>query len=262
MRVDKRSPVPLYYQLVERIRGQIRSGKLREGEKLPSELALSERTGISRMTVRQALAYLAREGLLTVRPGVGTFVAEPKLTQNALHLLGFTEMMMRQGGTVTSDVLEQALVEAPQHVAAELRLFPRERVVKVVRLRRVDDVPLLLETSFVAAALCPGLEKEDLTRGSLYELLENQYGLHVGRARHSLEARTMNEYERSLFGVEAGAGVMLLEGVSYEDGDRPVEYFEAAYRGDRFKFTLESQRDERAEDASAAPRVGIVLVGE
>src|SRR5690606_22030747 len=102
-----------YYQLVEWLREQIAAGALAAGSQLPSERELSEQAGISRMTARQAITYLVNEGTLVVKPGVGTFVAAPKLTHDALNLLGFTAEMMRQGGTVTSRVLEQGIITPP-----------------------------------------------------------------------------------------------------------------------------------------------------
>ncbi|MEJ2599308.1 MAG: GntR family transcriptional regulator, partial [Anaerolineales bacterium] len=79
MKLDKSHPIPLYFQLAEILREQIQSGELNPGDRLPSERELNEQFGISRMTVRQALAYLTRDGVLVVKPGIGTFVAEPKL---------------------------------------------------------------------------------------------------------------------------------------------------------------------------------------
>jgi len=260
MRVEKNNPVPLYYQLAEQIRQRIRSGELERGQKLPSELDLSKQSGVSRMTARQALSYLAREGLLTVRPGVGTFIAKPKLTYDALHLLGFTEEMMPQGGTVTSKVLEQAVVPGPQHVTVGLDLDPQDRVVKIVRLRGVDEVPLLLETSYVPAALCPGLEKEDLVENSLYGLMESRYGLCLRRARQTFEAKVAGEYEQSLFDVGSEMGMILLEHVTYAERDQPVEYSEAIYRGDRVRFTVESVRDGRGDGDRGGPRLSVMLV--
>ncbi|MBA3416926.1 MAG: GntR family transcriptional regulator, partial [Chloroflexia bacterium] len=105
---DKTSPVPLYHQLAEAIRERVRSGTLPPGEQLPPERELAERVGISRMTARQALAELTRDGALEVRHGVGTFVAAPKLTYDALHLLGFTEATLQHGDAARSRVLEQA----------------------------------------------------------------------------------------------------------------------------------------------------------
>ena len=113
MPIRKDTPVPLYYQLAEQIREQIESQELVPGSQLPSERDLADRYGISRMTARQALTYLVRQGRLMVRPGIGTFVAEPKLTHNTLHLLGFTEEMLAHGQAPSSRVLEQALVELP-----------------------------------------------------------------------------------------------------------------------------------------------------
>ena len=121
MALNKHSPIPLYYQLVELIKEQIRFGELKPGDQIPAERVLSELHGISRMTTRQAVAYLVREGALVARHGLGTFVAEPKLTHDALHLLGFTEEIMHRGGQAVSRVIEQALVPASARVAAELQ---------------------------------------------------------------------------------------------------------------------------------------------
>lgn len=257
--LDKHNPIPLYYQLAEWIREQTQVGLLKPGARLPSERELSEQFDISRMTVRQAIAYLEREGVLVVKQGVGTFVSEPKLAHDTLHLLGFTEEMMRQGGVAASRVLEQRLVTPPVNVATGLNLDPEQNVVKIVRLRLAGQTPLLLETIFVPSTLGPGLEYEDLTTKSLYALLEQQYGLHLKYARQTLEATTANDYESQLFGIELGTAMILLEGVTYLDQDRPAEYFKAVYRGDRFKFELKSQRDGSVVELHGASQVSIVL---
>ncbi len=127
MAISKRSPIPLYYQLAELIRERIHSGELASGEQLPSDRELAEQAQISRMTARQAIAYLVRDGTLVVKPGIGTFVAEPKLTYDAHHLLGFTEETMQHGGAVTTTVLEQEVMVPPPLVAAALGLGPGRR---------------------------------------------------------------------------------------------------------------------------------------
>ncbi len=229
------------------------------GEQLPSERELCEEAGVSRMTARQAVAYLAREGVLSVRAGIGTFVAEPKLTHDALHLLGFTEQMMRQGGTVSSTVLEQAVVTPPAAVATVLEMASGAQAVRIVRLRFADRVPLLLETSILPLSLCAGLEKEELASHSLYTVLAERYGLHLHHARQTFQATVANEYERQLFGVGPGTPMILLEGVTFTGHGRPAEYFKALYRGDRFKFTLESQRDDENGAVNSTPVVGVVM---
>jgi GntR family transcriptional regulator len=258
IQIEKSSPIPLYYQLVESIKEQIRLGDLRPGEQLPAERDLAEQVGISRMTARQAIAYLVRDGALVVRHGVGTFVAEPKLTYDALHLLGFSAEMIRQGGVAGSRVLEQAVVIPPPRVAAELNLAPDDQVTKIVRLRLSHETPLLIETSYIPLALFPELEQEDLAAQSLYALLEQRSALRLERARQTLEATIANDYESRLLDIQPGTPMILLEGVTYLDRGSPVEYFKAIYRGDRFKFVLESRRN-GTDEITAAQRVSVTL---
>ncbi len=259
MYLQKSSPVPLYYQLAEVLREKIRLGELGPSAQLPSERELSETYQISRMTVRQALAYLIRDGHLVARQGLGTFVAEPKLAYDALHLLGFTEEMMLTGAAISSQVLEQAVLVPPEAVAADLELGPGATTVKIVRLRLSQGTPLLLETVYIPATLCPGLEQTNLARESLYSILEDRYGLHLSHARQTLETTTANSYEAQLFSVPAGLGMILLEGVTRLDTGQPVEYFKAVYRGDRFKFALDSRRSRWPAESSNPPRLSVMM---
>ena len=258
MALNRRSPIPLYYQLVEQIREQIRAGELAPGAQLPPERVLSERHGISRMTARQAITYLIREGTVISEHGRGTFVANPKLTYDTVHLLGFTEEIVQRGGKATSRVLEQALAEPPPPVARALALSAGAEALKLVRLRLDEAMPLLLETIFVPAARCPGLEHEDLAGQSLYGVLEQRYGVTMAGARQTLEATVANVYEHELFGVPVGMPMILLEGVTFDIREQPIEYFKAVYRGDRWKFAYVSERD-GGRGAAPVPRLSAVL---
>lgn len=248
--LDKTIPVPLYYQLVEALRERIRAGELTPGAQLPGERELSEHFGISRMTVRQALQYLIRDEVLVAKQGLGTFVAEPKLTYNPLHVLGFTEEMMQRGASATSRVIEQRWVTPPATVAEQLELRDGERTICIVRLRLSDAVPVLLETVHVPAQRFAGIELADLSQQSLYRLMRERYGVTLKGSSHTLEAVQANDYERQLFDVQAGTPMILLQGVTYDDADQPVEYFKAAYRGDRFKIQLDSRPQQEHNNAS------------
>ena len=258
MPIDKNTPVPLYFQLAEQFRERIESGLLKPGDQLPSERELGEEFGISRMTARQAIMYLVRHGKLVVKPGIGTFVAEPKLTHDTLHLLGFTEEMFSHGQAATSQVLEQSLVIPPAPVAARLGLKDNEEAIKLVRLRLTDDTPLLLETVYIPQTLAAGLEREDLSKASLYGVLEQRFGLHLERAQQTMEVTTANEDESLLFDIPLGATMLLLEGTTYTGEGQPVEAFKAIYRGDKFKFAMESKRLSWG-DGGNLPRLSVVL---
>jgi GntR family transcriptional regulator len=253
VRRDQHNPMPLYHQLASRLREQIRAGRLKPGERLSSESALSQEFGVSRMTARQGIALLVAEGLLDVRHGVGTFVAEPKLTYDALHLLGFSESLAARGSTTTSDVLEQGVEEATPEVVDGLALGGDRRVVKVRRIRRADAEPLVLETSYIPAAACAGLDRLDLTGRSLYATLEQEYGLQLAGARQNFAARPASEAERECLALPEGACVLVVWGVTEERAGRPVEYFEAVYRADRFQFSVSSIRPGPRADGDAVP---------
>ena len=124
----------------------------------------------------EALAYLIQAGLLTVCHGVGTFVAAPKVTYSLLTLRSFTESMAQQGQPAFSQVLIRETAPPPPNVAVALRLAEGDLVVKLVRLRGIGTLPLLLETTYIATSVCPGLDTADLTDRSLYEFLEQECG--------------------------------------------------------------------------------------
>jgi GntR family transcriptional regulator len=239
--LDKKSPIPLYYQLVEAIRDRIRAGGLTPGAQLPPERELGEQYGISRMTVRQALQYLISEGVLVARQGSGTFVAEPKLTFDLRHALGFTDEMMRRGADAASQVLEQSVVTPPESVAARLALPTDGRATRIVRLRLAAGVPLVLETVYVPTSLFPGLERENLTQHSLYRLMRDVHGVNPAGAHQTLASVPANEYEGHLLGVQPGTPMILVKGVTVDQDDQPIECFKAIYRGDRFEIAFDSR---------------------
>ncbi len=255
---SKQSPVPLYYQLAEAIEDRIASGEWQPGDRLPPERDLAAQAGISRMTARQALTWLAERGAIEIRHGIGTFVAQPKLTSDPLHLLGFTEQMMATGGDVTSTVLAQEVLPAPRPVARALDLHPATGVVRIMRLRSLNGSPVLLETSYFPHARFAGIEHEDLSHASLYTLLQVEYGVHLTHAQQSVEAVGSNAFESSLFGIEHGSPMLLLEGVAADSDGTPGEYFKAVYRGDRFKFALRAAESVEESPEASLP-IGLVL---
>src|SRR5262249_62404839 len=147
--------------------------------------------GVSRMTLRHALANLARRGLVTRTVGRrgGTFVAESKLEQDLTTLAGFSEQLRRHGMVAGARVLSAATRPAGPIAAAALHLSEGDPVHEVRRIRLADGTPIAMEHSLFPASLLEGMLERRLD-GSLYELLETQYGQRPYRARESLEPVT------------------------------------------------------------------------
>lgn len=230
---------PLYVQIAEGLLDQIESGELSPGDRLPSERELSQTLGVNRMTLRRALRLLETQGLLARRRGDGTYVAEPKIERQAGKLAPFTQSMERRGYAPGARVLTLEKRPAVAAVARELKIPVSAPVYFVRRLRLINQEPVMLERFTTPAHRFPGLERFDLSNRSAYDVMENEYGVTVVRARQSLEPVVATEYEAELLDVAPGAPLMLERRLSLDQEDRPVEYGRDLYRGDRFRFITE-----------------------
>lgn len=239
--LDQASPTPLYLQLAELIRGQIREGEIRTGDALPSERELSDAIGISRVTVRKSLDVLLREGLLSRRHGSGTYIA-PRIEQPAALLAGFSADMAVRGHAPGSILVEKATGLPTPDEAMALGLGPNQPVHRLTRVRTANGEPLAIERAVVPAALLPSL---DAVGASLYAALE-AHGARPVRGLQRLQASLATLQEAKLLSIPAGAAVLRIERRGFLPNGAPVELTRSAYRGDRYDFMVEV-RDPRGE---------------
>ncbi len=239
-KIDRSSYIPFYAQVQEALKGFVEHDEVAPGDQLPSEPELCRLFDVSRTVIRQALRGLENEGLVVRHKGKGTFVAEPKIGESLFQeLTGFYQDMSQKGHTPVSRVLKQAIIPANSKVAAFLQIEPEASVIRIDRLRYVNDEPIVLVTTYLPHALCPNLVETDLTNRSLYAFLENEYGLEIAWGRRMLEAIVASEHVAQLLEVNEGAPLISLESVSYLEDDTPLEYYHALHRGDRSKFEVE-----------------------
>jgi GntR family transcriptional regulator len=236
MRLQRESPDPLYTQLKESIVNDILAGRYGPHQRLPSERDLSIHYNVSRMTVRQALLELGRDGMIYTRAGKGTFVAEPKIDQRLRTLSGFTQDVNARGGKSSSRVLEFRVVAAAPDIAAALRLAPGTEVFILSRLRLADGVPLALESAYLPFKMFPGLLDHDFTIESLYSVLENEHNCPLTQAEQTIESALANKREAEMLEVISPAAVFKIQRLSMTNDGLPVEYVVSVYRGDRYKF--------------------------
>lgn len=209
---------------------------------MPSERELTEQFGVSRMTARQALTELERIGYLHRMQGKGTFVASPKVEQPLVALTSFTEDMLRRGMNPGARVISVEDVPAGRKPARALGLAETDMVLRVERLRLAAGEPMALEISHLPTTLCSALRDANLEDQSLYRLIQERCGLVLVRASQSLEAVSANPYEAEILRVHEGSPLLLLERISYDPQNRPVEFVRSLYRGDRYRFTAELER--------------------
>lgn len=204
-----------------------------EGSKLPSEQELVARFGVSKMTVRQAVAELVKEGFLRRDHGRGTFVTRPRALRRFWTILSFTEEMRSRGLEVENRLLGIRRVRPPEPIRRALRLRPDERVLQVRRLRLAHGQPIAYNVSHVPLRRCPGLDRMgrlDLEADSLYLVIQRRYGLRFTRCDRSYRAGTPAPSEARLLGIAARAPVLIVEGTSFVEGDVPIDYCYEVYR--------------------------------
>jgi len=226
-------------QIEDWLADEIAAGRLAPGDRLPTEQDLAAWLGVSRMTLRHALAELAQRGLVTRTVGRngGTFVAAPKLVQDLTILAGFSEQLRRHGLVAGARVLAAAQIPASPVVSAALEIGPGEPVYEVRRLRLADGQPILLEHSLFPAERCPGLLDYRLD-GSLYELLEEKFGQRPYRAKESLEPVAAGVREAEALQISEGAPLMLVERTAYARSGVPLEFARDLFRGDRTRVVV------------------------
>jgi GntR family transcriptional regulator len=237
--IDHSSPLPYYFQLKELLIEEIKKGRLKPGQQIPSEFKLCEQFKVSRTVVRQAISSLVQNGYLSRAKGRGTFVTKPKITENLFqNLSGSYEDMLARGIKLVTRVLEQTKWDADGEILEWLKLEQGEPVIKIKRLRFISSEPIALVTTYIPYKLCAPLLEENLTNQSLYNVLEEKYALKIAHGRRSLEAVSADKKTSALLGVKNGAPLMRLNSISYLEDGRPIEYFSALHRGDRSKFVV------------------------
>jgi len=240
LKLDRNGTDPLYDQAKQAIQEYIVAHQLAPNSLLPSEREFSELFSVSRLTLRKAIDELVEEGRVFRRPGKGTFVSLPKFEQRLFVLTSFTEAVKQEGHTPGTQVLEVKVETASHSVCEALKIAVGLPVLKVQRLRSVDNIPFSIATSYLPHDLTANLQPADFQTHSLYALLENKCGISLAKSQVSLEATVAKRNEATLLKVKANAPLFLMRGTVAEKAGRVIEYFKVVYRGDRLRFVAES----------------------
>lgn len=225
-----------YLQVKEDIIAAILNGTYRPHDRLPSQRALAEEYGLSHMTVRRAINELKHEGFIRAQQGRGLFVAESKQEAELGPLFGFTEDMALRGMTASSRVLAAKIVNASTMLAHTLKVVVDAPLIHLKRLRLADNEPMAIQSAYLPHGLCPGLLDHDLERRSLFEVLRDNYGLHLADSESAAGAELASEEEAELLKLTLPAALLVTEQITYIDSGQPVEYVRSLYRGDRYRL--------------------------
>lgn len=234
--IDRSLPVPAYYQLEDWLTQRIDSGELVPGTQLPPERELTERLGISRMTLRQALDRLQRESRLVRRQGRGTFVGSLRVVNEIGQLQGISAELAAQGRSSQTRVLSVDRSSPTRLARQALGLTAGVTAIRVRRVRSVDDEPLSLETSWLHPQLCAAVLEEKLADSSLNRVLVEQCGLDLVRAHEQITATVLDSFESLQLEAETGLPAFRVQRTTWDATGAAVEFVISVIRADRFRF--------------------------
>ena len=234
VKVDRNRAIPLYYQVSECLEQMIKSGEIRPNEQMLSEEILADRFGVSRPTINKAIAILIKKSMLSREKGKGTFVHSGDVRLTLMQeLLSLHESMRRENIRFRTVVLEIQRQKADAALAEKLSLKEGSRICYIKRLRYVEEESLIISESYLPSELFPDLEKVDLRDRSLYDVLEQKYGIPVIKTERSARAVKALDQEARLLRIPLGDPLIQLEGIAFSKKDLRVEYFKTIIRGDR-----------------------------
>ena len=219
--IDKNSFAPIYYQLQELLVGKIESGELKPGDKLPSENELADKYEISRNTAQKAIRALVNWGLAQRIQGKGTYVCNKTVTLSITTSLSLTSEIIGLNKVPHSHILQSKVIEASLDIAVKLGVKKDTKVYSIQRIRYVDELPLMIQTSYIPVSYLPDLFKKNLEDKSLFGLIMHEYGIKINKASEIMRAVSVTKFE-----------------------GRVLEYAKTIVRGDKSKFYVDLNKEE------------------
>lgn len=236
-RMDKQASTPLYAQIEQSLRAAIVGKALPPSSAIPTERELADGYGVSRITIRKALAQLEAEGLLQRRRGAGTFVStsSDRIEKSLSRITSFSEDMEARGLRPGSTWISRSTGIVTPEEALTLGLSPGAGVYRLVRIRYADDQPMAIEASVIPARCLPSINE---IVASLYEAL-GRHGNRPHKALQRLRAVSLDNERAAQLEIEPGSPALLIERRGFDRRGAPIEVTTSYYRGDAYDFLTE-----------------------
>jgi GntR family transcriptional regulator len=238
-KIDKSSPIPLYYQLKEVILAEIKNGNYKRDDMIPTEKELSELFHVSLTPLRHAITELVREGWLYRIKSKGTFVSSPKINQDFVQTMdSFNNQIIRSGRVPFTELLELKVLQVPEYMMDILNLNPTDKVIYIHRKRGADQEPIVMVKTYLPYDICNFVMSHDLEKESLYQILEKRENTRLYKIKRLIEAVDAVAYDVKHLNVKRGKAIHQFKSTGFNMFGDPIEYSVARYRGDRNTFEV------------------------
>lgn len=229
-------------EISELIESYIIENGLTPGDKLPSERDMCELWDLNRMTLRNALSRLAHFGVVVSKVGLGTFVAQPRMVRNLQDTIGFSQAVSESGYTPSHLVIGSQIIEANKYAVRHLHVMLASPVLVLRRVNLIDECPVSIETTWVNARDCQGIEKYDFAKDSLYRVLKEVYGIVPKTGSEKISITKVDEEESEILNVPLGTSAFFQTGLIQDEKNNPVEFFKNIVLPQHIIFGTELRR--------------------
>jgi GntR family transcriptional regulator len=225
-------------EIADELRRAIDREEYTVGSRLPSESELATQYGVSRGTVRQAVATLTSEGLIGSRQGARRVVLASRRSQSFEELRSFAQWARAMGREATGQVVSQEYRPATHEDAVRLQLPVGTKVLHVLRVRGLDGEPVLLERTVYADWISPAVESIEPDCPSVTQRLYDDSGLVFAYGEHIIDAVAAGAQDAELLGVRRTSPLLRVRRVTTTREGRPVEWSDDRYRSDAVSFSV------------------------
>jgi GntR family phosphonate transport system transcriptional regulator len=238
--IERRSGVALWRQIADRIRQLASSGEFDGTGRLPPEIALAERFGVNRHTLRSAIALLVQEGVLRSEQGRGTFIeTPPRLTYPISARTRFSEGLAGQAHERRGVLVSHAIEPAGREAATALGVAEGAPLVRLDTRSEADGRPVSRASSWFDAARFDGIESAFAKTGSITAALK-AFGVEdYVRCATTVTARLADGEDLTTLRLSPGAVVLVTEAVNADMAGNPIQYSLTRFSADRVELRIE-----------------------
>lgn len=235
MDLDRSGPIPLYFQVAQKIESAIMAGDLPAGSRLENEVSLGERLGLSRPTVRRAIQDLVDKGLLVRRRGIGTQVVHGQVTRG-VELTSLYEDLDRSGQKPSTKILDYKVLKADAKIGERLGVAPGSPVLYLRRVRSADNVAVSIMENWLPQDFTD-ISEQELNQHGLYQILRAR-GVTIRVAKQRIGARKASQQESAILEIDKNAALLTMDRTAYDNSGRAIEFGHHCYRPDLYSFEV------------------------
>ncbi|MCI6139973.1 MAG: GntR family transcriptional regulator [Clostridiaceae bacterium] len=246
--MNSKSAKPLYLQIDAAIRNDIQTHIYKAGDKLPTEVELSQKYNVSKITIRKAMDKLSQDGMVQKVQGKGTFVLPRKDKVNLSESKGFADSLSSMGHSAKQNVLAVKSIPSDSKLSECLEIEEGNPLFCVERLMWADSRPIGTDTIYVSEERFPGFIQKAVTGKPLYHIFKEDYGVEITSSTMEINGISADGANAALLKCVIGDPLFYIEKTAYDQNGLPVHYSSTLIRCDSITYVVKTNKHLHMEE--------------